>query len=405
MKFKELTEQEFSNFLDKHPLRNFLQTPNIAHMRKEAGRNIYYVGVEEDEKLIAASFITSKKTHFGQQEFYAPRGLLVDYKDKKTLEFFVENLKEYIKAKKGYILRIDPYYIKQQRDINGDIVEGGIDNRSAIKNLEDLGFQKSKTPEQVTWSFVLDLDKSEEELLKNMRSFTRRNINKAIKNKIVVRDAKYDELNLVKELLDSTCERKHFANRDLKYFQDMYKNFKEENLIKFVIAELNTDIMLEELNQEQEETKKIIEKMKQQNSKAEKIKKHQDNLEKMNKQTEEIKTLQKEYGKIIPASTGVFITYGDDVLYLFGGNRKEFMHFGTPYIIQWEMIKYGLKNNFKRYNFYGISGNFDKNDKDYGIYDFKKGFTGYVEELIGEYFLPINKFYYNLFNLIHKIKH
>ena len=80
------------------------------------------------------------------------------------------------------------------------------------------------------------------------------------------------------------------------------------------------------------------------------------------------------------------------------------MHFGTPYIVQWEMIKYGLHNNFKRYNFYGISGNFDKNDKDYGIYDFKKGFTGYVEELIGEYYLPINKFYYNLFNIIRKIK-
>ena len=32
------------------------------------------------------------------------------------------------------------------------------------------------------------------------------------------------------------------------------------------------------------------------------------------------------------------------------------------------------------------------------IYDFKKGFTGYVEELIGEYELPTSIFYY-IFNI------
>mgnify|MGYP000181730289 FL=1 len=54
-------------------------------------------------------------------------------------------------------------------------------------------------------------------------------------------------------------------------------------------------------------------------------------------------------------------------------------------------------------NFYGITGNFDKNDKDYGIYEFKTGFNGYVEELIGEYVYPTSFVYY-LMQLIHKIK-
>ena len=403
MKFRELKEEEYKKFLDKHPLKNFLQTPAIAHIRKKSGYDIYYVGVEENKKIIAGSFISSKTTHFGVKEFYAPRGLLVDYKDKKTLEFFVEELKKFIKERKGYLIKIDPYYITRERDINGDIVEGGIDNTLGIKNLESLGFIKTNTPDQVTWSFVLDLDKTEEELLKGMRSFTRRNINKGIRNKIIVRDAKYEELNLLKEILDATCERKNFANHNLEYFQDLYNNFDKKE-IKFIIAELDTKTMLEDLEKEKETTENTIKKMKEQKSKEEKIKRHEDTLEKIKKQIEEVKELKEKYGDKIPASSGVFITYGDDVLYLFGGNKKEFMHFGTPYIVQWEMIKYGLDNNFKRYNFYGISGNFDKNDKDYGIYDFKKGFTGYVEELIGEYYLPINKFYYNLFNIIRKIK-
>ena len=58
------------------------------------------------------------------------------------------------------------------------------------------------------------------------------------------------------------------------------------------------------------------------------------------------------------------------------------------------MIEYAKDHNFKKYNFYGISGNFDKKDPDYGIYEFKKGFNGYVEEYVGEFELPLNWYYY-----------
>ncbi len=80
------------------------------------------------------------------------------------------------------------------------------------------------------------------------------------------------------------------------------------------------------------------------------------------------------------------------------------MHFGCPHFVQWEMIRYAKENGFHRYNFYGISGNFDKEDPSYGIYDFKKGFTGYVEELIGEHELCIMPIYCFLFKILHAIK-
>lgn len=403
MEFREIDEEEFLQFLNKHPLKNFLQSPNMAKIREKSGQDIYYVGVFKDSVLVAATFMAAKSTHFGRKDFYAPRGLLVDYKDKELLAFFTMSLKKFIKRKKGYVLRIDPYYILKQRDINGDVVEDGIDNTSASLNLLDLGYKKNNKATQVTWTFVLDLDKTEEELLKNMRSFTRRNIQKGIKNKIIVREARYDELEIVKEILDATCERKHFMNRDLKYFQDMYNAFKKDEQIQFIIAEIDAKKMLEDLDKEKKELKENLDKAMRQGAKEDKIKKHKEALEKVEKEIEEVNKIREQYGDIIPASTGVFMTFGDEVLYLFGGNKKEFMHFGTPYVVQWEMIKYGLKHNFKRYNFYGISGNFDKNDKDYGIYDFKKGFTGYVEELIGEYCYPVSLYYY-VDNIIKRIK-
>ncbi len=405
MKFVELKEQEFRNFLGKHPLKTFLQTPEIGKLRKMSGWNVNYVGVKKDKEILCATMLVSKKVHFGQYEFYSPRGFLIDFHDLELLTFFVDNLKKYIKKKKGYILRIDPYVIYKERDINGDIVEGGIDNSDVVKNLLDLKFKKSDTLEQVGWMFCLDLDTTEEKLLKKMRSFTRRNINKALKNSLHVREVPYEELALIKDLTDATSERKGFANRNLKYFQNMYKLFKPRNEINYIVVEIHLQEYIKEHNRQLKEEKEKLDKMMRMNSTMEKMDKQQEVIASIEEKIKDARVLKKAHGNIIPLSGGVFITYGDEIIYLFGGNYKEYMYLCAPYMVQWEMITRGIKNKeqFRRYNFYGIPAHINKHPENYGIYDFKKGFTGYVEELIGEYELPITPFYF-LFKFISKIK-
>ena len=100
----------------------------------------------------------------------------------------------------------------------------------------------------------------------------------------------------------------------------------------------------------------------------------------------------------------MFLLYGDEIIYLSSGSYKQYMHLYAQYRIQYEIIKYAAENNFKKYNFYGISGIFDKSDPKYGVYAFKKGFNGYVVELIGEYQISLNLVYYNLYACIIKFK-
>jgi len=237
-----------------------------------------------------------------------------------------------------------------------------------------------------------------------MRSFTKRSIKKAERNHLVLRDAKYEELELVKEILDATCNRKHFLNRDLSYFQNLYHQLGKKGQARFILADIHLKELYDELSVTVTEEEKTISKMVDAGSKEIKIASHRKNLGQLKEKLDEISTLKEKYGDVVSASSGVFITYGDEVLYIFGGNREEFMHFGCPHFVQWEMIRYAKENGFKRYNFYGISGNFDPKDASYGIYDFKKGFTGYVEELIGEYELSIMPIYYHLFQILHAIK-
>ena len=110
--------------------------------------------------------------------------------------------------------------------------------------------------------------------------------------------------------------------------------------------------------------------------------------------------MKDEKGKTIQLSCGMFILSGKrEIIYLIAGNDENYLKENAQYLIQWEIIKYAYAHKYRRYNFYGISGNFDKTDPSYGMYRFKKGFGGYVIELIGGFEMPVSKTYY-----LHKLK-
>ena len=178
----------------------------------------------------------------------------------------------------------------------------------------------------------------------------------------------------------------------------MYKNFVTNDKAKFLIATLNLKNYLCVLIEEKEKLKLELKSINNAeiNSKSAKSKKNNiitelNNLDNRIKKAEELINTD---GEIINLSAAMFITYGKEVIYAFSGNTSNYMNFNAQYLIQWEMIKYALENKFNKYNFYGISGIFDKNDVSYGVYEFKKGFGGIVEEYIGEFVLPTSVFYY-----------
>ena len=103
MTFTILKEKEFKKFLDNSNEKTFLQTPSIAHLREKEGWTPYYLGVKENNKIICATMIVSKKRHFGKYEFYAPRGFLIDYKNYELLKYFTEEIKKFVKKNNGYI--------------------------------------------------------------------------------------------------------------------------------------------------------------------------------------------------------------------------------------------------------------------------------------------------------------
>ena len=407
MNFQEITEKEYKDFWENHPLKTFLSAPEISKLREKSGWQTDYVGVKKGKNLVAATMLLSHTRHFNKKEFYSPRGYLLDFKDKELVTFFTNELKKYIKEKKGYILRIDPYVIYKERDIDGNIVENGEDNSKVVDNLLELGFKKvpEDKMEQVGWMFSLDLEgKTEEQIQKEMKPNTRNTIRKAEKFGITVNEISYDELDKFQNIMEETSQRKGFSNRKLSYYQEMYKLFHNKNEVKFFITELNLKEYIERLKKERQEKEDKINSLSDAKYNDGAKKNLTNEIASFDKRIKEAQEIIEKAGKdIITLSGSMFMLIEPEIIYLSSGNYEEYMKFNSQYLIQWQLIKYGLENGFKKHNFYGIPANINEHPKDYGIYEFKRGFNGYVEELIGEFELPIT-WHYKLMKLIHKIK-
>lgn len=407
MQFIEITEDEYRSFWENHPLKSFLSASEIGKLRKSNGWNVSFVGVKIDKELVAACMLVSHLRHFGKYEFYAPRGPLFDYDNKELFTYFFTELKKYIKAHHGYIFRIDPYILFKERDIDGNLVPGGFDHSSIVSNLLSFGFKKvpNEQMEQVGWMFSLPLEgKTKEEIMKDMKSGTRNIIHKTEKFGITIKELGYDELERFQNIMEDTGERKNFSVRSLDYFQKMYQLFHDQGEVKYYVTELDLKQYEKRMEEDRQNAVNKLEKLsdakynegQKKNLEAEIL-----SFEKRIKESQEIR--KEKHTDVITLSGSMFMIIKPEIIYLSSGNYLEFMKFNSQYLLQWKMIQYGLEHGFKKHNFYGIPANINEHPKDYGIYEFKRGFNGVVEELIGEYELPITWHYY-LIKAIHKIR-
>lgn len=415
MKLEELSNKEFEKFASTHPQFSFHQTKNWGELKKTMGWDYSFVGLKDKDKIVGGAILLSKETPIKKKIFYSPRGFLLDYSDELLVKEFTKEIKKYVKEHNGFFIKIDPYLEHLERDINGDVVNEGINNSKVIDLLKSIGykhygFNLSMGKElQPRWIYVLDLKgKDEDVVFNNFSSDTKRYINRAIKNHLEIEEVDENNLDEFYKIMAHTSKRRGFINRPMSYYRDMLKylspNIKILNCFLNVDEALNdTKEEIEHISKEEAELKKIMEETNSKKSKTN-YKNAINSLEQLTKKYEELTRLKDEKGSKIVMASSMFLTFGNEVVYLFSGSYDEYMKYNAQYLIQWEIIKYAVNNKYDRYNFYGIDGNLDKENNDtYGIYEFKKGFDGRVVEFIGEFDLVVSKFYYNLYNIAFKM--
>ncbi len=425
MKLIEIKDKEFQEIADKSPQITFHQTKAWALLKGSNGWLHYYIALKENDTPHACALLLAKKIPIiNKYIFYSPRGFLIDYNNKEILKIFTKEIKNFIKKKKGIFIKIDPYVSYIEHDNNGKIVENGENNIKSYQNLIDLGykhfgFNLMQDTLQPRWMHVIDTkNKTLDDIMKDMESKTRQILRKNEKCGITIREIKKDELKIFKDIMKHTSDRREFIDRPLNYYENMWKYLQEEGIIKIMLAEINFDKYKENTNKELIEIKEELKNRKEKYEKnmlkmnekkyKQKNKQDEESIDRLNKQLEKIKEYKKEYGKKTTLGGILFLIYGNEVLSLLGGSEAKLMQFQSAYSTHFAGIKYAVENNYEKYNFYGITGDFKEENPLYGLYLFKKSFGGKVVELIGEFDLIINKplyYAYKLsFNFYHKAK-
>ncbi len=413
LEFKELKPEEYGSFYAKSPQRTFLNSLEAMEHLKVRNREIIYFGVKKDGELCAAcalsSFAIAKKLF---RCFYAQRGFLMDYSDKEVLHFMTENLKKYAKKHRGLYLIIDPYVNYYELDEDGNRVEGGFDNSYVVENLKAEGYihrdftYDNSTRSQAAFMFVKDLTgQSAQDVLKGISQQTRWCINRTVKQGVEVRELGADEIDIFIRMEERTAERRHFAMFTDSYYKTMKETYGDH--LKVLLASIRPAHLLEALEKEKEqldaEKAEIEAKLAETPCSRKFLKKQKVNEEALEinaKKQAEANELRAQHGEEIQLASALFTVYDNECVYYLSAAEEQYRNYFGPYAIQWYMLKWCTEHNVNRYNFYGISGVFKEDAEDYGVYEFKKGFGGRVEQMVGDFILVLNRPLYALYEKI-----
>ncbi len=219
-----------------------------------------------------------------------------------------------------------------------------ISNDSVINTLIENKYKIVDDPYKVIQpihNMILNLeDKDEESILKQFSEKTRYNIRVAIKKGIKVKYSKsIEDLKVFYELYKLTCIRDQIGCRAFEYFENMINSFNDGE-VRIYIA----------------------------------------------------------YHESEPLAAAITTNYNSKMFYVYGASSNEKRNLMPNYLMQFEMIKWGLQTNCNSYDFGGVF----KLDKSDGLYKFKSGFCKKegVTTYIGEIDKVYNKFIYYIYSEI-----
>lgn len=228
------------------------------------------------------------------------------------------------------------------------------------REIEKLGFVPAAHPLFTKYTFILDLTKKEEDLLRNMHPKTRYNIRVSAKHGVkIVEDNSDKAFEEYLKLTGETTKRQGFLAHTKKYHRLMWETLKP----KMVNGKWSME----------------------------------------NGQLSAHLFLAKYKNEVLVA--WILFVLGDTLYYPYGSSSSKYRETMASNLMMWEAIKYGKKLGLKKFDMWGALG-LNPNPKDpwYGFHRFKSGYGATLTEFLGSYDLVINKPVYELYKIADKFR-
>ena len=404
MIFTEISSDELQMVQEKNDNRYFLQQAAVySKMQNFNNLKTKILAVKENNKILAYSTFI----YFPYRKFFykvtAQHGPIMDYSNNELVRFYMAELKNYF-AKDFRVLcvRVNPFLNEHiYKDI--EYIETTEDAIKTDKILTSLGykplnhdlFTNPTLASRCIFSKSLDENITESNLLKNISQIARYTINRTMKEGVQVREINIfnkEDAKIFDEINRDTEERIDFSIRDNTYFKSLKNNIgdKAHYLVSYIDCDQfveTTTTTIANLEKERDDLKEKLEQGKVNAKKAtNRLKEFDENIAIWYKKIDKIKELKEENGNIINLSCATFIESGQDLIYFTSGAMRKFHRYEGPYAILFHMMKYAINNNFKYFNFFGTSKDFESEEAaDYGVLQFKRNFNGNIEYFMDNY--------------------
>lgn len=297
-----------------------IQSWEWGEFRKSLGIPVLRYGIYHAGKLSKAFQLTLHKIPFTNKFVgYLPKGPAPD----KEL---AEALKKIGKDNNCAFIKIEP----------------NTENSELSKN-----FIKSPKPLFTKFNFIVNLTKSEEELLENMHPKTRYNIRVAQKHGVKVEERIDDKaFEIYLKLYFETTQRQGYHGHNEHYHRQVWNTLKNACMARLLIA----------------------------------------------------------FYEDKPLTAWMLLNFKDTLYYPYGGSSKIHPEVMANNLVAWEAIKLGQKLKLKNFDMWGaLDPDASKDESWFGFHKFKQGYGGKLIEYIGTYDLVFNWPLYLFFTLIDKM--
>jgi lipid II:glycine glycyltransferase (peptidoglycan interpeptide bridge formation enzyme) len=319
-----ITENQKSdwNKIVAHPLQSWAW----GEFRKKMGIQVVRIGTYTNGKLTDGWQLTFHQIpHTPLTVGYFPKG-------PQPTEMMIARLNEIGIQYHAIFIQLEPNIIV----------------RNSKFEIRNSNLKPSHHPLFTKYTFILDLTKSEDELLAAMHPKTRYNLRVAQKHGVVIReDNSPKAFYTFVQLSEETTIRQKFLAHNRNYQIKMWETMHQAGIARLFTAVVGDEIV----------------------------------------------------------AAWILFFWNDTVYYPYGAsgrNRREIM---APNLLLWEIVKNAKASGYKKFDLWGAIGpNPDPNDPWYGFHRFKQGYNPELVEFAGSFDLVINPVFYKLYCLADDVR-
>lgn len=300
-------KQEWDDFVTSHPEANFLQSWDFYEFYRSRGNQVVRRLAKNDEGEIIGSYAGVIENAKRGRYMAIAGGPILDWENRELVDAIFQDMREQGQAHKCVFVRVRPQL---------ELSEQG------MRLMQELGLKCAPMYLSVEFAGVLDLEKSEDEILKGMRQRLRRALRKAEKNDITVETSTDPrDIHEFYQIELQTAGRHRFVAFSEDFLTKQFAAFAPNGEAVLYTAKLGDEILAQNF----------------------------------------------------------MIFYGNEASYHYGVSSELGTKYSGAPLLHMRAMRDARERGIKRYNFWGIVEETDIHHRFYGVSCFKRGFG--VDEL------------------------